>query len=179
MRQDDRGLTRVDYGESHYIGPYSAAHSDDGSSQWAKGFPHDAWRDLYKPYIQAYKAGEDSPTIDTEELVYWYRPTPKGVTCSNDTLPPPNGRDMLSDTIFVATMLKDNATLTITSGSNQPVSVEVGPGIVTTNVTMGVGAQSFSVSRNNKTILSGNGGLNVTDECETYNYNVYVGSVTQ
>ncbi|QKX57534.1 uncharacterized protein TRUGW13939_04651 [Talaromyces rugulosus] len=172
-------VTWNDYGESHYIGPYSESHSDDGSSEWAKGFPHDAWRDLYKPYIQAYKAGESSPTIDTEELVYWYRPTPKDVTCTNDTLPAPNGRDLLSDTVFVATMLKDNATLTITSGSEKPVSVEVGAGIVTTNVTMGLGTQSFSVSRNGETILSGDGGLKITDECETYNYNVYVGAVKE
>jgi glucan endo-1,3-alpha-glucosidase len=86
---------------------------------------------------------------------------------------------MLSDTVFVATMLKDNAPLTITSGSEDPVTVEVGAGIVTTNVTMGLGTQSFSVSRDGKTILSGNGGLNITDQCETYNYNVYVGSVKE
>ncbi|KAH8694166.1 putative glucan endo-1,3-alpha-glucosidase agn1 precursor [Talaromyces proteolyticus] len=171
-------ITWNDYGESHYIGPYSAAHSDDGSSQWAKGFPHDALRDLFKPYIKAYKAGESTPTIDTEELVYWYRPTPKDVTCTNDTLAAPNGRDLLTDTVFVATMLKDKATLTITSGSNAPVSVDVGAGIVTTNVTMGLGTQSFSVSRNNKTILSGAGGLKITDSCEKYNYNIYVGSAT-
>lgn len=101
------------------------------------------------------------------------------MTCTNDTLPAPNGVDLLSDTVFVATMLKENATLTITSGSEAAVSIEVGPGIVTNNVTMGLGTQSFSVSRNNKTILSGDGGLKISDECETYNYNVYVGAVKE
>ena len=76
-----------DYGESHYIGPYSANHSDDGSSKWAKGMPHDAWRDLYKPYIAAYKSGDSKPTITQEGLVYWYRPTPKGVNCPEDNMP--------------------------------------------------------------------------------------------
>ncbi|EED13937.1 glucan endo-1,3-alpha-glucosidase agn1 precursor, putative [Talaromyces stipitatus ATCC 10500] len=166
-----------DYGESHYIRPYSAAHSEDGSSEWASGFSHDAWRDLYKPYIQAYKAGASSPTIDTEEIVYWYRITPKGVTCTNDTLPAPNGIDLLSDSVFVATMLKEAATLIVTSGGNEAVSIDVPAGITTSNVTMGVGKQSFVVSRGGQTVLNGTGELSIVDTCETYNYNLYVGSV--
>ncbi|RAO73135.1 uncharacterized protein BHQ10_009147 [Talaromyces amestolkiae] len=152
--------------------------NDDGSSEWASGFPHDAWRDIYKPYIQAYKSGATTPTVDTEEIVYWYRPTPKGVTCTNDSLPAPNGIDLLSDSIFVATMLTKAATLTVTSGGNAAISVDVPAGIVTSNVTMGVGQQSFVLSRNGETILNGTGGLDIVDTCETYNYNVYVGSVT-
>ncbi|PYH92824.1 alpha-1,3-glucanase [Aspergillus ellipticus CBS 707.79] len=167
-----------DYGESHYIGPFSANHSDDGSSQWATGMPHDAWRDLYKPYIAAYKSGATKPTIDKEQIVYWYRPTPKGVSCPEDRLGAPNGINMLSDSIFVATLLTSPATLTVASGSNGPVSIDVPAGIVTSNVTMGVGPQTFSVSRNGQTILNGKGGLPVQDHSKYYNFNVYVGSIT-
>ena len=167
---------RIDYGESHYIGPYSDHHSDDGSSQWAKGFPHDGWRIISKPYIEAYKAGESSPTVESDQLVYWYRPTPKDVTCSNDPLGPPDGVEMLSDSIFVTTLLTEPATLTVTSGSNDEASVEVDAGIVTSNFTMGVGSQSFSVTRGGNEIMGGEGGLDITDECEFYNFNVYVGS---
>ncbi|GCB23199.1 mutanase Pc12g07500 [Aspergillus awamori] len=171
-------LTSIpDYGESHYIGPYSANHSDDGSSKWAKGMPHDAWRDLYKPYIAAYKSGDSKPTITQEGLVYWYRPTPKGVNCPEDNMPAPNGFQMLSDSIFVATMLSSPATLTVTSGSIGPVKVDVPAGIVTTNVTMGIGAQTFQISRNGQVILSGKGGLDVADRSKYYNFNVFVGSV--
>jgi glucan endo-1,3-alpha-glucosidase len=130
-----------------------------------------------KSYIAAYKSGAAEPTIDTEEVVYWYRPMPKAVTCSGDSLPAPNGINYLSDSIFVATMLKSPATLTVTSGSHAPVSIGVPAGIVTSNVTMGVGSQSFSVTRNGQTILSGAGGLDVKDSCTYYNFNVYVGSV--
>ena len=172
-------LTTPDYGESHHIGPYSAHHSDDGSSQWAVDMPHDAWRDLYKPYIAAYKSGASSPTVETEEIVYWYRPTPKGVTCSGDSLGAPNGISMLSDSIFVATMLKDPAMLTVTSGSNSPVSVEVPAGIVTTSIPMGVGEQSFSVTRHGQKVVDGKGGLVVKDTCKYYNFNVYVGAITK
>ena len=97
--------------------------------------------------------------------------------CKDDPLPVPNGVNMLSDSIFVATMLKSPATLTVTSGSNGPVSVDVPAGIHTSNVTMGVGTQSFAVTRDSRTILSGQGGLDVKDSCIYYNFNVYVGSI--
>ena len=108
--------------------------------------------------------------------MYWYRPTPKGVVCTGDTLSAPMGADMLSDSIFIATMLTSPATLTVQSGNNAPVDIEVPAGIVTSNVTMGVGGQSFKVARGGQTILSGQGGLDVKDSCVHYNFNVYVGS---
>ncbi|KAE8399523.1 glycoside hydrolase [Aspergillus pseudonomiae] len=168
-----------DYGESHYIGPYSANHSDDGSSQWAAGMPHDAWRNLYKPYITAYKSGAIAPIIEKDELVYWYRPTPKNIACTGDPLPQPNGVSMLHDSVFIATMLTKPATLIVTSGSNQPVSIEVPAGIVTSNISMGVGVQKFSVTREGKAIMSGTGGLDIKDNCKHWNYNVYTGSVAR
>jgi glucan endo-1,3-alpha-glucosidase len=139
--------------------------------------PHDAWRELYQPYIAAYKSGAKTPTVEKDKLVYWYRPTPKGVVCTGDSLGAPNGISMLSDSIFVATMLTSPATLTVSSGSNSPVNITVPAGIVTSNVTMGVGAQSFTVTRDGKTILNGQGGLAVKDSCTHYNFNVYVGSI--
>lgn len=84
---------------------------------------------------------------------------------------------MLSDSVFVTTLLTKPATLTVTSGNKPPVSVEVGSGIITKNFTMGVGAQSFSVKRDGKVILDGKGGLDIKDQCEFYNHNVYVGAV--
>ncbi|PQE27415.1 Glycoside hydrolase family 71 protein [Rutstroemia sp. NJR-2017a BVV2] len=166
-----------DYGESHYIAPAEPHHTDDGSSQWADGFPHDGWRIISKPYIAAYKAGATTPSITQDQLVYWYRPTPKGITCTNDTLGPPNGIQYLADEIFVTTLLKSPATLIVTSGSNTPVAINVPAGIVTTNFTMGVGNQYFQVTRNGSPILSGYGGLNIANTCQKYNFNAYVGSL--
>ncbi|EJD46378.1 glycoside hydrolase [Auricularia subglabra TFB-10046 SS5] len=165
-----------DYGESHYIGGPEPNHSDDGSSQWADGFPHDAWRTIMKPYISAYKAGASAPTIDKEALVYWYRPTPKDVRCTNDTLPPPNGINLLADLVFVTTLLTSPATLTVASGSRAPVSAQVGAGVVTSNFTIGVGRQTFSLSQNGRTVLGGNGGRDISGACGKYNFNPYVGS---
>ncbi|KAG4035498.1 hypothetical protein MFRU_001g02670 [Monilinia fructicola] len=166
-----------DFGESHYISPAEPNHKDDGSSQWADGFPHDGWRIISKPYIAAYKSGASAPTVTQDQLVYWYRPTPKGITCTNDTLGPPNGLQMLADDIFVTTLLTNPATLIVTSGNNAPVSVNIPAGIITTNFTMGVGNQYFQVKRNGSLILNGYGGLNIANTCEKYNFNAYVGSL--
>lgn len=114
--------------------------------------------------------------MESDQLVYWYRPTPKDVTCSKDPLGPPDGVEMLSDSIFVTTLLTEPATLTVTSGSNKGASVEVDAGIVTSNFTMGVGSQSFSVTRGGDEILGGDGELDIKDSCDFYNFNVYVGS---
>jgi glucan endo-1,3-alpha-glucosidase len=140
--------------------------------------PHDAWRELYKPYIAAYKSGAKTPTVEEDKLVYWYRPTPKGVVCTGDSLGAPMGISMLSDSIFVATMLTSPATLTVYSGNNSPVSISVPAGILTSSISMGVGTQLFTVTRGGQTILSGQGGLAVQNSCTHYNFNVYVGSIS-
>lgn len=177
MEFEDNLINSTDFGESHYISPAEPNHKDDGSSQWADGFPHDGWRIISKPYIAAYKSGASAPTVTQDQLVYWYRPTPKGITCTNDTLGPPNGLQMLADDIFVTTLLTNPATLIVTSGNNAPVSVNIPAGIITTNFTMGVGNQYFQVKRNGSLILNGYGGLNIANTCEKYNFNAYVGSL--
>jgi glucan endo-1,3-alpha-glucosidase len=129
-----------------------------------------------KPYIAAYKSGASAPTVTADQLVYWYRPTPWDVTCSGDPLGPPNGRDLLADVVFVTTLLTSPANLTVQSGGNAPVTIQVPAGIVTNNFTMGLGAQTFQVTRNNVSLMGGTGGLQITNTCTFYNYNAYVGS---
>ena len=129
-----------------------------------------------KPYIAAYKAGASEPSVDQDQLVYWYRPTPKDVQCTGDPLGPPNGRDLLTDAIFVTTLLTSPGQLTVQSGSNSPITIDVPAGVTTHNFTMGVGSQSFSFSRSGSTIMGGAGGLDITETCVYYNYNAYVGS---
>ncbi|OHF01936.1 mutanase [Colletotrichum orchidophilum] len=165
-----------DFGESHYISGSQPNHTDDGSSAWATSFPHDAWRNLMKPYIAAYKSGADKPTVVSDELVYWYRPTPKNSVCTNDTLGAPNGTQYLADVVFVATMLTQPAELTVTSGGQAPATVPVSAGIQTTNFTMGAGAQKFLLSRDGVAILGGTSSKEIEGSCEKYNYNAFVGS---
>jgi len=124
----------------------------------------------------AYKAGASTPTVTEDQLVYWYRPTPWDVTCTGDSLGPPNGRELLADVVFATTLLTSPATLTITSGSNAPVVINAPAGILTWNATMGLGSQTFEVSRGGTTILGGTSTLQITNACVDYNYNAYVGS---
>lgn len=165
-----------DYGESHYMGPSEPNHTDDGSSEWAVGFPHDGWRIISKPYIAAYKAGASTPTVTSEQMVYWYRPTPWDITCTGDPLGPPNGRDLLADVVFITTMLTSPAQLTVQSGSNAAVTIDVPAGILTNNFTMGLGSQTFTVARNGVFLMGGTSSKQITDSCVYYNYNAYVGS---
>ncbi|KAF3935590.1 hypothetical protein ABW19_dt0203796 [Dactylella cylindrospora] len=171
-------ITWNDYGESHYIGPWEPNHKDDGSAQWAEGMPHDGWRIITKAYIDAYKAGASTPSVSQDSLVYWYRPHPKGATCTSDTLGRPNGADMLYDNVYVTTLLTSPATLIVKSGGNAAVTKSVPAGVFTSNFTMGIGAQTFTLQRNGQNLLSGTGGLEIKNTCATYNFNPYVGSLS-
>lgn len=151
-------------------------HSDDGSSQWADGFPHDAWRTLWKPYIAAYKSGASAPVVESEQLIYWYRPHPKDTACTNDGLGPPRGRELVADVVFVSTMLTEPAELTVKSGGRDAVTINVEAGIRTSNFTMGVGQQEFSLSRGGSVVRGGVSDKEISNSCETYNFNPYVGS---
>ncbi|KAJ6260133.1 hypothetical protein Dda_4354 [Drechslerella dactyloides] len=167
-------VTWNDFGESSYIGPYNPGHSDDGSGKWAADFPHDAWRTLGKPFVAAYKAGTKTPTVTEEKLVYWYRPHPKGLTCS-DSLARPNGADFAQDKIFVATMLQTPGSIIVQSGNNPPVTIDVPAGIHLSSVDMAVGTQTFKLRRNGCDAISGTGGIPVAGSCERYNFNAFVG----
>jgi glucan endo-1,3-alpha-glucosidase len=119
-------------------------------------------------YITAYKEGLSLPFITQERVVYWYRTTPKRVTCTNDTLGIPQGIDLLQDLVFVTTMLNSPAMLTVRSGGLGAVTINAPAGVTTFNVTMGVGAQVFAVSRNGVQIASGTGGLEIKTTCLIY-----------
>ncbi|KAJ6509065.1 glycoside hydrolase [Mycena vulgaris] len=88
-------ITWNDFGESHYIGPlhperpsvYAPSGDSDGAIQWQ------------------------------ENIVYWYRPHPKGLSCADPFLGPPTGQSFPADGIWAATLLASPATLTMTSGT--------------------------------------------------------------
>ncbi|KAJ6462283.1 glycoside hydrolase family 71 protein [Mycena vitilis] len=174
-------LTWNDFGESHYIGPLHGTDSSvyaggsTGAERWVDGMPHDAWRDVAQVYITAFKSGASTPT--TDELVYYYRPTPKGASCSDTVAAQPTGFDFDADEVFVIAMLKSAGTVTITSGSNAPVSFSLAAGVHTVAAPMGLGTQQFALSSSTANI-NGAGGLQITNQCTVYNFNAYVGKVT-
>ncbi|KAJ5673050.1 hypothetical protein N7507_002177 [Penicillium longicatenatum] len=187
-------ITWNDYGESHYIGPLSSPHTDDGSSQWVMDMPHDGWLEMSKPFIAAYKAGSTvaHPYIEEEKLVYWYRPTPRDVNYdATDTTMgsannasgnffrgKPDGWETMQDEVFVVALLKSPAEVHVQSGSKTKM-FRAPAGISSWSAPMGVGQQKFALTRGGKTVLSGTSLRDIVDQsvCGIYNFNAYVGTL--
>ncbi|KAI4202298.1 MAG: hypothetical protein LQ350_002682 [Teloschistes chrysophthalmus] len=156
--------------------------------------PHDGWQDMAKPFIAAYKAGAKSVTsyIKTDQIIYWYRPTLKSASCdstdntmksisnpSENFFPGrPNGADSMSDAIFVVALLQQAGTVKVSSGGNSKTfNGQAGANVWAVN--MGVGKQSFSLSRGGNTVLSGTSLKDISANCicGIYNFNAYVGTL--
>ncbi|KAJ6464096.1 mutanase [Mycena sanguinolenta] len=189
-------ITWNDYGESHYVGPLSSTHEDDGASKWANDMPHDSWLDMAKPFIAAYHAGATSVNsfITQDQIIYWYRPTLSTLDCDDtDTTANtpannasgnyfegrPNGWQSMSDSVFVITLLTSPGDLTVTSGGNTQVFQNVSAGASSFEVPMAVGQQSFALARNGVNVLAANSLKDVSSVCPCglYNFNAYTGSI--
>lgn len=147
------------------------------------------------PYIAAYKAGatDVTPYITKDELVYWYRPTPRALDCdATDTTMAdannasgnyfkgrPNGWESMSDSVFVVSLLTSPGQVSVTSGSTSQ-TFDAPAGAAAWSVPMGVGAQKFSLARNGLVVLSGTSLRDVANVCPCglYNFNAYVGTLT-
>jgi hypothetical protein len=187
-------VTWNDYGESHYIGPLSSTHYDDGNSKWTNDMPHDGWLDMAVPFIAAYKAGKTSVTdqITEDKLIYWHRPNAKSLDCdATDTTMVtanngsgnyfqgrPDGFDIMNDSVFVVSLLTAPGTVTVTSGDNRK-TFEASAGANIFEVDMGVGQQKFALTRDSKDVFSGTSLREISDACicGIYNFNAYVGTL--
>ncbi|CAH0041338.1 unnamed protein product [Clonostachys rhizophaga] len=187
-------VTWNDYGESHYIGPLSSLHYDDGNSKWTNDMPHNGWLDLSKPYIAAYKNKDTSVNkyITKDQIIYWYRRTLKSLDCdATDTtsnrpvegnenyfMGRPDGWNTMDDAVYVVTMLTQAGQLTVTSGG-QTVVKEVPAGANLIEVPAAIGQQKFSLSRNGQVVLEDTSKMDISNVCPCglYNFNAYVGTV--
>lgn len=149
---------------------------------------------MAKPFIATYKAGENIalPYIEEEKLVYWYRPTKQNADCgATDTTMQgannasgnffagrPNGYQSMADEVFIVTLLKSPARVTVKSG-DQTATFDAPAGISAHRAPMGVGKQQFAVSRHGETFLSGTSLKDIVDSCicGIYNFNAYVGTL--
>ncbi|AEO61225.1 glycoside hydrolase family 71 protein [Thermothelomyces thermophilus ATCC 42464] len=188
-------ITWNDYGESHYIGPLSSPHYDDGNSKWTNDMPHNGWLDLSKPFIAAYKNKDTSVDkyITDDQIIYWYRRTLGSLDCdATDTTAGrpanndsgnyfqgrPDGWQTLEDAVYVVTLLTEPGTLTIASG-DQVVEQEVPAGANLVKVPAAVGKQRFSLSRGGTVVLQDTSLMDISNVCPCglYNFNAYVGTV--
>lgn len=144
-------VTWNDYSESTYLASLRpndtavyAGASPDGTIDFVADMPHgelfcipveyvslarvmpDAFRSLVAVYAPAYKQGLSSPIVQQESIIYWHRPYPKDVTCS-DALAQPNGYTLVEDAVFAAALVTDSATATLQLGAaTQTFSVTSG-----------------------------------------------------
>ena len=159
--------------------------------------PHDGFLQMAKPYITAFHAGSKTVDshIESDQLIYWYRPTLKSASCdSTDTCErpwpgptpnpnyftgKPNGYDTMADSVFVVALLKSPGTVTIASGGNKPEAFDAPAGASSWQAAMGTGKQSFSLTRNGQTVLSGDSLREISSDCVCgiYNFNAYVGTL--
>ena len=150
---------------------------------------------MSKPFIAAYKAGKASPDgfISDEKLIYWYRPTPKDVDCdATDTTMSgnannasgnffrgrPDGWQTMADEVFIVSLLESPGTVDVTSGDNHQ-TFDAPAGITAFSVPMGVGAQTFGLSRDGAMVMSATSLKEIVGSCVCgiYNFNAYVGTV--
>lgn len=149
---------------------------------------------MAKPFIAAYHAGAKSVDsyITEDQLIYWYRPTLRGLDCdaTDTTMVPannasgnyfegrPNGWQDMEDSVFVVALLTSPGTVTVTSGGNTQ-SFNAPAGASAYQVDMQVGQQSFSLTRGKQTVLSGTSLKDISSICicGIYNFNAYVGTL--
>ncbi|ORX37242.1 glycoside hydrolase [Kockovaella imperatae] len=175
-------VTWNDYGESHNVGPFNTPHTNDGAALWASGLSHTSMLDLSVPYIEAFKAGLPVPVVTQEFMVYWHRPTLKDVECdSTDNCgSKPTGWEYVADSVFVATVTKNGAMVTVTSGDNAPVTQKVSGGIQIFQVPMSAGDQQFSMKTSWGMSTSGSSNVTVLDTCWNgiYNFDFHSGTLS-
>lgn len=149
---------------------------------------------MAKPFIAAYKAGSTSVDdyITNDQIIYWYRPSLKTASCdaTDTTAKPanvdtgnyfegiPNGADEVADSLFVVALLTKAGTVEVTSGSNSK-SFDARAGANAFAVDMGIGSQSFSLTRGGEAVLRGTSLKDISGDCicGIYNFNAYVGTL--
>lgn len=90
----------------------------------------------------------------------------------------PDGAATLTDNVFVVALLTSAGTVDVTSGVNTQ-SVQAPTGATAFQVPMGVGSQSFKLSRGGVTALEATSIKDVSSSCVCgiYNFNAFVGTV--
>ena len=159
--------------------------------------PHDGFLQMAKPYIAAFHAGSKAVDshIQSDQLIYWYRPTTKSASCDSTdnceqpwpSLTPnpnyftgkPDGYNTMEDSVFVVALLTSPGIVTIRSGGNGPLTFNAPAGASSWQVGIGVGKQSFSLTRNGQKVLGGDSLKGILSECMCgiYNFNAYVGTL--
>jgi glucan endo-1,3-alpha-glucosidase len=151
--------------------------------------------DLAVPFIKAYKAGGNAPVVEglcrllappAPQVGVMRRHRPGQGQREQDVQPggvpagKPQGWEFVADVVFVAVSSKAGAKVTVTSGSNAPVTLDAQAGIQVFEVPMGTGQQKFELSSGAGS-ASGTSEVPITAGCwqdKLYNFNFHSGLVS-
>jgi glucan endo-1,3-alpha-glucosidase len=168
-----------DWGEGSYFSPM-----DDINKYWPyAGHPklgfyktHRGFAELNKYYINWYKSGVQ-PSINNDNIYFFYRTHPKDLVAVNDPLGAVAWRfGDVKDEIHVTTILAAPAELRVITGGVTK-SYNVAEGIVHTRIPFNTGAQSFELWRNGVRVVQKQG-ENILSAITEYDFNVYSESVS-
>ncbi|VDC03924.1 unnamed protein product [Peniophora sp. CBMAI 1063] len=167
-----------DFGESHYIGPVEGGLPFDptrGDSDWATGFDHTPWLELFGYYISAFKSGATA-TPSTDKIFLWVRPHTRDAIATSDAVAKPTNYQMDSDTVWVVVLATSPATVTLTTGTSTTTNVPAGLSRLSIPISAGNGS-SASMARGSTTVASASvPSFTFSSSPATYNYNVHVAS---
>ncbi|KAL8812844.1 MAG: hypothetical protein Q9200_000734 [Gallowayella weberi] len=178
-------VTWNDYGESHYIGPITAASGiPDGAHRYVDNMPHDHWRDLLPYYIQAYKSG-NAPAVTTDRVQVWYRLTPAAAGSNGGTVgnapwePPIPANAVVQDKVFFTALVKSPSVLTVQIGNNNADAFQItSPGVFHSSTPFNgrTGQVKVTVSRNGQSVATATGAAITASPADGLtNYNAWVG----
>eukprot|EP01112_Ceratiomyxa_fruticulosa_P005119 TRINITY_DN1569_c0_g1_i10.p1 TRINITY_DN1569_c0_g1~~TRINITY_DN1569_c0_g1_i10.p1 ORF type:complete len:333 (+),score=47.63 TRINITY_DN1569_c0_g1_i10:929-1927(+) len=171
-------VTWNDYPEASYMGPISTVQygtwgtAPNGVIDYdRRTFPHLAYADLGKYFINIYKNGNDS--VLQEAAYVFYRSYPKSLSCSDQTgMGPQDNYQSMYDDIYVVTLTKSAATVTVTTGG-KPTTWNVGQGLTINSTPFQTGTQSLLVSRNGSQLGQKTFSKQISGSCSLYDMNTF------
>jgi glucan endo-1,3-alpha-glucosidase len=160
-------VTWNDFSESYICPVASSAGSDERFvPAWLRSrSSHASYLELSRYYIEWFKTGRQPPLKDA--LFWFFRLHPKDAVAEKDR-PVKSLHGDVQDLLYVTAMTTAPAELRITSGGTKSVH-PLGSGIQHVRIPFSCGAQHFSVYREGKSVLSGNGDA-IVDRIERYDF---------
>jgi glucan endo-1,3-alpha-glucosidase len=159
-------VTWNDWGESTYVASFGSPSTTDlWNGNWGPRLSHEAYLAASIYYIRWFKTGDRS--IHEDKLFWFYRLAPHsqpGQISPNgvNAIFSPNGADKLEDRVFVTVFLTAAAQVNIASGDRQ-YTFTLPAGMHHLDAEFADGPQRFSMARNGRILLKGDGAFPITE----------------
>lgn len=159
-------VTWNDWSEATYVEDLGApATTRIANGDWGQLLSHTAYLSASEYYIRWFKTGVQR--IDRDDLFWFYRLSPRSIpgrsTPESRERGFPKGVENLEDRVFASAFLVAPAQIRIESGSKH-YQFDVPAGVHHVGADFALGQQKFSVMRDGRTILAGNGAFPISDD---------------